>query len=80
MACEGCNCGRAEAEAAAATNPGQAPTAAGNNGVAHDTYTRDLRSFTAPTEGVFPPSTSSGLAVPLRSKLWFDDKNDPGEL
>lgn len=75
MACEGCNCGRAEVEAAA-----NAAGANGDNGVAQDTYTRELRSFTAPAEGVFPASTSSGLAVPLRSKLWFDDKNDPGEL
>lgn len=67
MACEGCNCGRAEAEAA-------------NPAAAQDAYTRDVRSFTAPAEGVFPASTSSGTAVPLRSKLWFDDKNDPGEL
>lgn len=79
MACEGCTCGRAELEAAGNGAP-IAATAAGDNGVAQDTYTRELRSFTAPAEGVYPPSTSSGPTVPLRSKLWFDDKNDPGKL
>ncbi|ORY26905.1 dihydroxy-acid/6-phosphogluconate dehydratase [Naematelia encephala] len=58
--CEGCTCGRAEAAGAAATD------AAVN---------QSTRSFTAPT-GWVEPSEGVEPAVPLRSKLWFNNPQD----
>lgn len=65
-ACEGCTCGRA-------------------NGLPEGTTDREPRSFTVPAEGIYSPETHTATegietAVPLRSKKWFADENDPGEL
>ncbi|GMK55281.1 hypothetical protein CspeluHIS016_0203370 [Cutaneotrichosporon spelunceum] len=62
-ACEGCTCGRAEGVAPAAD--------------------REPRSFTVPAEGIYSPETHTEIAgidnaVPLRSKKWFHDDDDPG--
>lgn len=64
-ACEGCTCGRANGAA---------------DGPAVD---REPRSFTVPAEGIYSPEThteTEGIdnAVPLRSKKWFHDDDDPG--
>lgn len=64
-ACEGCTCGRAE---------GVEPV-----------VDRIPRSFTVPAEGIYNPATEFGpkegieAAVPLRSKKWFHDDDDPGQ-
>ncbi|BEI85232.1 hypothetical protein CcaverHIS002_0506330 [Cutaneotrichosporon cavernicola] len=65
-ACEGCTCGRADA--------------AFEDEVDVD---RDPRSFTVPAEGIYSPDTHTETvaidnAVPLRSKKWFHDDDDPG--
>ncbi|TXT08904.1 hypothetical protein VHUM_03032 [Vanrija humicola] len=62
-ACEGCTCGRAN-----------------GNGPAAEPLPR---SFTAPTDArttFFQPTAAEGIegAVPLRSKKWFADDEDPG--
>ena len=59
--CEGCTCGRAEGGGLAAPE-------------AYEAAARDARSFTAPmdlgdSEGIEP-------AVPLRSKMWFNNPED----
>lgn len=65
-ACEGCTCGRAEGLDVPVTD-------------------REPRSFTVPAEGIYSPEThtvTEGIdsAVPLRSKKWFHDDDDPGEF
>ena len=78
-ACEGCTCGRANGAngvGAAAPDP---------NYIVPNTqaFDREPRSFTDPAEGVYAPnptSTQSGPSVPLRSKKWFNDMDDPGEF
>lgn len=66
-ACEGCTCGRAEGLPEAPTDE------------------RIPRSFTVPAEGIYSPEThtvTEGIdtAVPLRSKKWFHDDDDPGDF
>ncbi len=80
--CDNCTCGRAQAAAAQATTTGAGVA----GGVSSDELAaaesfeqirREARSFTSPadwtepTEGIEP-------AVPLRSKIWFNNPNDPG--
>ncbi|KAL7421496.1 hypothetical protein Q5752_004383 [Cryptotrichosporon argae] len=62
MACEGCTCGRAEAEA----------TAHGEGVLRPNT---GQRSFTAPAEYTGEPEGIEPV-VPLRSKLWFNNPAD----
>ncbi|RSH87148.1 hypothetical protein EHS25_003639 [Saitozyma podzolica] len=61
-ACEGCTCGRAQ-----------------NNGLAaeeqRELARREARSFTAPS-GYTEPTEGIEPAVPLRSKLWFNNPED----
>ncbi|GFZ51261.1 hypothetical protein JCM24511_09019 [Saitozyma sp. JCM 24511] len=61
-ACEGCTCGRAQ-----------------NNGLAaeeqRELARREPRSFTAPS-GYTEPTEGIEPAVPLRSKLWFNNPED----
>jgi dihydroxy-acid dehydratase len=78
-ACEGCTCGRANGG-----NDNAAPVNPDPNYIVPNTnaFDREPRSFTDPAEGVYAPVpsvTSSGPAVPLRSKKWFNDMDDPGE-
>ena len=64
--CEGCTCGRAEG--------GRAESGGLAAPEAYEAAARDARSFTAPmdageSEGIEP-------AVPLRSKMWFNNPED----
>lgn len=64
--CEGCTCGRAEG--------GRAESGGLAAPEAYEAAAREERSFTAPmdfaeTEGIEP-------AVPLRSKMWFNNPED----
>jgi dihydroxy-acid dehydratase len=67
--CEGCTCGRAE---------GRAESGGLAAPEAYEAAARDARSFTAPmdigeSEGIEP-------AVPLRSKMWFNNPEDGQSL
>jgi hypothetical protein len=62
--CEGCTCGRANGD-----EPIQE---------AIET-TREVRSFTSSSEPKREPTEGIELAVPLRSKDWFGNVDDPGE-
>lgn len=79
-ACEGCTCGRANGGTAAPVTNGVGPA----NTADYESYPREPRSFTAPANNsdarfaAQPTSTASGPAVPLRSKKWFNEMEDPG--
>ncbi|KAL1405708.1 hypothetical protein Q8F55_007378 [Vanrija albida] len=79
-ACEGCTCGRANGSSNGAAEPVSLlapPSTASGASVPLP------RSFTAPTDErttFYQPTAAEGIeaAVPLRSKKWFNDEEDPG--
>ncbi|KAK4684194.1 xylonate dehydratase, partial [Tremellales sp. Uapishka_1] len=68
MPCEGCTCGAAETIDPDTTIDAPAE--------AFEQARRSVRSFTAP--GDQQDAEGVELAVPLRSKKWFNDPSDPG--
>jgi dihydroxy-acid dehydratase len=83
-ACDGCTCGRANGNASG-NGVANGNATLDDNYIVPNTqaFDREPRSFTDPAEGVYAPlptSTQSGPAVPLRSKKWFNDMDDPGEF
>lgn len=74
--CEGCTCGRAEANGNGTANNGADESTFAPENVQDGSAPRQQRSFTAPigweeqTEGVEKPS------IPLRSKQWWNKPED----
>lgn len=70
--CDNCNCGRAQAAADSGVNS--------NEPAAEEIFERlrrEARSFTSPADWK-EPAEGIEPAVPLRSKVWFNNPDDPG--
>ena len=73
MACEGCTCGRSQRPQA----PGRAEESTPAPTESFEQLRRNVRSFTS-SEDTFQQTEGVEPAIPLRSKKWFNDPDDPG--
>jgi hypothetical protein len=74
-ACEGCTCGRANTVKGTSEAEAWTEVNGSSNAPSHGYERREPKSFTAPHDWV-EPTGGVEPAVPLRSKLWF---NNPGD-